>query len=102
MKTLRQTLLVIVAVVAGCQRQQRDGAQVSKDRRVLTALDSAPLGRNVAIVRPKEAATPAEVITDFSRLSNIMENDIDALRRTPSKGVVYVRPGESVRPLERQ
>jgi len=102
MKTLRQTLLLIIAVVVGCQRQSRDGAQVSKDHRVLTVLDSAPVGTNVAIVRPKQAAIPAEAITDFSRLSNIMENDIDALRRTPSKGVVYVRRGESVRPSEKQ
>ncbi len=102
MKTLRQTLLIIVAMVAGCQRQPRDSAQASQGHRVLTMLDSAPAGTSVALVRPKEAATPAESITDFSRLSNIMQNDIDALQRTPSKGVVYVRRGESVRPSEKQ
>ncbi len=102
MKTSVQTLLIVVAIVAGCRRQPRDGAHASQDHRALTMLDSAPVGTSVALVRPKEAATPAESITDFSRLSNIMQNDIDALRRTPSKGVVYVRRGEAVRPSEKQ
>ena len=65
-------------------------------------LDSEVSGKNVTIVRPKEAVRPAELVTDFKELSNIMQYDIDAMQRIPSKEVVYVKLGESVRPSEKR
>jgi len=63
-------------------------------------LDSAASGENVTVVRPKQAVRPDETITDLRGLSTIMQYDLDAQQRTPSKEVVYVKPGEPVRPSE--
>ena len=94
MKTLETTLLIILFVsMMGCEKQRQDN-------RTQMMLDSEVSGKNVTIVRPKEAVRPAETITDLKELSTIMQYDIDALQRTPSKEVVYVKPGEPVRPSE--
>lgn len=96
MKTPRPTVVIIfVMATIGCRQQPRDN-------RSQMMLDSATAGRNVTIVRPKEAVRPAEAIADFKELRMIMQYDIDALQRTPSKEVVYVKPGEAVRPSERR
>src|SRR5690349_21440597 len=100
MKTTRQLLLIVVTVAA-C-RQSRTTAQTAQDHRVLTMLDSTPAGRDAAIVQPKQAVSPVEAVPDFSRLPNITQADLDAMRKTPSNGVVYVRPGDPVRPSEKQ
>jgi hypothetical protein len=94
MKALQATLpILFVMAMMGCRQQQHD-------RKTQMLADSAVSGKNVTIVRPKEAVRPAETITDLKELSTIMQYDIDALQRTPSKEVVYVKPGEPVRPSE--
>ena len=96
MRLLEPTTIVMLAVATiGCQ-------QLSQDKRPRMVLDSAASGRNVAIVRPKEALRPDEAITDLQGLSTIMQYDIDALQRTASREVVYVKPGEAVRPSEKR
>jgi hypothetical protein len=96
MKTLETTLLVILfSSTIGCQMQRQDN-------RTQMMLDSQVSGKNATIVRPKEAVRPAESVTDIKELSNIMQHDINALQRIPSKEVVYVRQGESVRPSEKK
>ncbi len=103
MKTLERALLIGLAVATiGCRQQPQNSGQQPQDKRTQMMLDSAALGKNVAVVRPKEAVRPAESISDFKELSTIMQYDIDALQRTPSKEVVYVKPGEPVRPSERR
>jgi hypothetical protein len=42
----------------------------------------------------KEAVRPAETVTDLEELTNIMQYDIEAAERTPSKEVVYVKRDE--------
>ena len=96
MKTLETTLLIIVFVsMMGCEKQRQDN-------KTQMMLDSEVSGKGVTIVRPKEAVRPAESVTDFKELSNIMQYDIDAMQRIPSKEVVYVKRGESVRPSEKR
>lgn len=96
MKTLATTLLIILSMsMTGCQEQRQD-------KKAQMTLDSEVSGKNVTIVRPKEAVRPAEPITDFKELSNIMQYDIDAMERIPSKEVFYVKQGESVRPAEKR
>ena len=94
MKTIGTTLAVFVAMaLVGCGQRERG-------RKTQMLLDSAPSGDNVTIVRPKEPARPDENITDLKGLRTIMQTDIDAAQRTPSKEVVYVKPGEPNRPAE--
>ena len=100
MKALVSSLFIIVVATTGCRQPSQEAARPPQDRRSQTLLDSAPAGPNVVMVRPKEAVRPTEAITDFDRLPTISQVDIDALRRTPSKGVVYVKRGEAVRPAE--
>ena len=96
MKTLKTTLLIIVFVsMMGCEKQRQDN-------KTQMMLDSDVSGKNVTIVRPKETVRPAESITDFKELSTIMQYDIEATQRIPSKEVVYVKRGESVRPSEKR
>ena len=94
MKTPSTALLMILLVwMAGCQRQ----GEGSKTKMLL---DSEATGKNVTVVRAKESIGPAETVTDLRELSTITEYDIQAKERTPSKEVVYVKPGEPVRPAE--
>lgn len=94
MKTIATTLGVLVVVsIVGCGQRERG-------RKTQMLLDSAPSGDNVTIVRPKEPARPDERITDLKGLKTIMQADLDAASRTPSKEVVYVKPGEPNRPAE--
>jgi hypothetical protein len=94
MKTMEATLPVLfVLAMIGCRPQQHE-------RKPRMMLDSAASGDNVTIVRPKEAVGPVETITDLKGLPTIMQYDLDALQRTPSKEVVYVKPGEPARPSE--
>jgi hypothetical protein len=96
MKTLKTTLLIILFMsMIGCQKQRQD-------TRTQMMLDSEVSGKNVMIVHRKETLRPAESVTDFKELSNIMQYDIDAMQRIPSKEVVYVKKGESVRPSEKK
>src|SRR5882757_10793152 len=96
MKTPETTLLILLFMsMTGCQAQRQD-------KKAQMALDSEVSGKNATIVRPKEAVRPAESVTDFKELSNIMQYDIDAIERTPSKEVFYVKQGETVRPSEKR
>ena len=96
MKTLETTLFITLFVsMTGCQSQ-------SQDKKTQMVLDSEVSGKNVTIVRPKEAVRPNESVTDIRELSNIMQYDIEAMKRTPSKEVVYVKQGEPVRPSEKK
>jgi hypothetical protein len=95
MKTMETTLPVLfVMAMIGCRQEQQH------PRKTQMVLDSAVSGNNVTIVRPKEAVRPAEAITDLKDLPTIMQYDLDAQQRTPSKEVVYVKPGEPARPSE--
>ena len=95
MKALQALLLVAIVIgTIGCRPQPR------QDTRSQMALDSDVSGKEVTIIRPKEAARPAEPIPEFGELRTIMQSDIDAAQRTPSKEVVYVKPGETARPSE--
>jgi hypothetical protein len=81
MKTMETTVPVLfVMAMIGCRQQQHE--------------------RNVTVVRPKEAVGPVETTSDLKGLPTIMQYDLDALQRTPSKEVVYVKPGEPARPSE--
>jgi hypothetical protein len=91
------TTLLIIFVMATIGYGQQP-----QNTRTQMMLDSKVSGKNVTIVRPKEAARPAESITEFKELSTIMRCDIDAMQRIPSKAVVYVKPGEVVRPSEKR
>jgi len=96
MNTPKMTLLIILFIsMTGCQAQRQD-------KKAQMALDSEVSGKNATTVRPKEAARPTESVTDFKELSNIMQYDIDAMERTPSKEVSYVKQGETVRPSEKR
>jgi len=96
MKALETTLPVLfVMAMLGCQQQPHD-------RKTQMMLDSAVSGKNVTIVHPRDTVRPAESIPEFKELSTIMQYDIDAVQRLPSKEVVYVKPGESVRPSEKR
>ncbi len=96
MKTLKTTILIMLLMaMIGCRQQPQD-------KRTQMILDSEVSGRNVTRIRPKETVRPAEPITDFKELSTIMQYDIDAMQRIPSKEVVYVKPGKSVRPSEKR
>lgn len=50
----------------------------------------------------KEPAHPVESIGAFEKLPNTTQSDIDAKERTPSKGVTYVKLGDSARPAGRR
>lgn len=94
MKTMETTVLVFfVMAIIGCRERPHD-----KTTRMM--LDSAASGDNVTIVRPKEAVGPTETIKDLKGLPTIMQSDLDAAQRTPSKEVVSVKPGEPARPAE--
>jgi hypothetical protein len=94
MKIMDATLPVLLALaIIGCRPQERAG-------KTQMVLDSAPSGDNVTIVRPKEAAGPVETVKDLKGLPTIMQYDLEAQQRTPSKEVVYVKRGEPARPAE--
>ena len=94
MKTIGTTLLMILLVwLTGCPKHDRD-------QRAKMLLDSEVSGKNVTIVRAKEAARPDETVTDLKDLTTIMQSDLEAKERTASKEVVYVKPGEPARPAE--
>jgi len=95
MKTLVTLLIILFMSMMGCQKQH-------PDRRTQMVLDSEISGKNVTIVHPKEVVRPAESVADFKELSNIMQYDIGAMERIPSKEVVYVKKGEAVRPSEKR
>jgi hypothetical protein len=96
MKTLQMTLMISSFVfVMGCAKHEPDNS-------AKMALDSEPSGKNVTVVRGKEAVRPGETIPDFKELPNIMQHDIEAAERTESKAVIYVKPGEAVRPAEKK
>lgn len=96
MKNLGTALLIIFSVaMIGCGQQPQD-------KRTQMISDSEVSGKNVTVVRPKEAARPAESVTDLKELTTIMQYDIEAAQRTPSKEVVYVKRGEAVRPSEKR
>jgi hypothetical protein len=96
MRTLETTLpVLLVMAMVGCRQQPHD-------EKTQMMLDSAVSGTNVTIVRPKEAVRPGEAIRDFKELSTITQYDIDASQRLPSKEVVYVKPGEALRPSEKR
>lgn len=95
MKIPEILLILSFVSVTGCQTQRQD-------KKAQMELDSEISGKNVTIVRPKEAARPAESVSDFKELSNIMQCDIDAIERTASKEVYFVKQSESVRPTEKR
>jgi len=95
MKTLRPLAIILIGAL-GCRPEH------TQDKRTQMVLDSTASGKNVTIVRPKETVRPDESITDLKELSTIMQSDIDAMQRTRSKEVVYVKPGEAVRPSEKR
>ncbi len=90
----RSIVMLVIATIGCQQRSQEKGTRM--------VLDSAASGSNVTIVRPKEALRPDEAITDLQGLSTIMQYDIEATKRTASREVVYVKPGEAVRPSEKR
>src|SRR5262245_23784600 len=97
MKALETKLLIILLVsMIGCQKQRQD----NKMQQMI--LDSEVSGKNVTVIRPKESVRPDETVADFKERPNIMRHDIDATQRIPSKEVVYVKTGESVRPSEKK
>jgi hypothetical protein len=85
--------LVVALAIVGC-------AKPSADNRTQMALDSSPQGAHVTPVAPKARAVPDEAISNFDSLRNIAQTDIAALHQVENKGVVYVKPGTSVRPEE--
>jgi hypothetical protein len=94
MKTMEATLPVLLALaIIGCRQQEHA-------RKTQMMLDSAASGDNVTIVRPKEAVGPLETSKDLKGLPTIMQYDLEAQQRTPSKEVVYVKRGEPARPSE--
>ncbi len=96
MKALETMLLILLMVaMMACQKQRQDN-------RPRMMLDSEASGENVRMVRPKEAVRPEESVADFKNLPNITQYDIEAQQRTPSKEIVYVKPGETVRPVEKK
>src|SRR5262245_42762774 len=96
MKTLQTTILILFFTsLTACQAQRQD-------KKTQMALDSDVSGKTATIVRPREAVRPVESVSDLKELSNIMQYDIDAMERTPSKAVFYVKQGESVRPTEKR
>ena len=98
MKTLNATILIILLVSPlGCRRRPQAPPQETKTQ---MALDTDVSGKNVTIVRPKEAARPTESVADLKDLPTIMQDDIDATARVPSKEIVYVKTGEAARPSE--
>jgi hypothetical protein len=98
MKTLNATLLIILAIApSGCRRPPQEPPQGTK-RQML--LDSDVSGKNVAMVRPNDAARPTEPFVEVKELSTIMQHDIDVAERAPSKDIVYVKSGEAARPAE--
>lgn len=98
MKTLEMTVLAsfaMVVAIAGCHEQLQE-------KRTQLILDSEVSGKDVTIVPSGETVGPVESITDISELTTIMQYDIDAMQRIPSKEIVYVKPGEPVRPAEKR
>src|SRR5258705_224785 len=91
----RASIITLVIATIGCQQR-------SQDTGTRMGLDSAASGKNVTIVRPKEALRPDEAITDLQGLQTTMQYDIDAMKRIPSREVVYVKPSEAMRPAERK
>lgn len=91
MKTHTRLLTLVVLAAAGCQK-----APQAKGPRL--ALDSAAGGANVETVRPGQAFQPSEPASAGGAI--VLQLDVDALRRLPSKAVVYVKRGEAVRPVE--
>ena len=71
-----------------------------QDTKTQMMLDSDVSGKNVTIVRPKEAVHPTESVADLKELPTIMQYDIDAPGRVPSKEIVYMKTGEAARPSE--
>ena len=98
MKTLNATLLIILLLAPlGCRRQPQGQPQDTKTQMML---DSDVSGKNVTIVRPKEAVHPTESVADLKELPTTMQYDIDAPGRVPSKEIVYMKTGEAARPSE--
>ncbi len=96
MKTLETTLLITLLLsMMGCPKQRQDN-------RSQMLLDSEASGKTVTIFHPKEAVRPAEPAPDFKELSKIMQHDIDAPQRLPSKEVVFVKQGERLAPSEKK
>ncbi|MCI0718337.1 MAG: hypothetical protein L0338_05105 [Acidobacteria bacterium] len=97
MRAQETRLLIILLLVSmmGCQKQRQDN-------KAQMMLDSEVSGKNVMVIRPKEALRPDENVSDFRERPNIMQYDVDASQRVPSKEIVYINRGESVRPSEKK
>ena len=96
MKSLQATLLMILLVwVIGCQKREHDG-------HTRMMLDAEASGKNVTVVKEKQPMRPEETVSDLREQKNIMQYDLEAKEQTPSKEVVYVKPGEPVRPAEQR
>ena len=94
MKPVETTVLIALLITtAACRPRQTDNG-------TKMMLDSKPEGKNVTIVRPKEAVHPLESVTDIKDLPTTMQLDLDAPKRVPSKEVVFVKPGDTARPSE--
>ena len=96
MKTLQRLLIAILLVwVIACQKHEGES-------RAQMLLDDQPSGNNVTMVKQKQAVGPDETVSDLKDLTNIMQSDLEAKERTPSKEVVYVKLGEAARPAEQR
>jgi hypothetical protein len=95
MRTLETTLLIILFMpMTGCQERR-------PDNKAQMMLDSQASDKSATIIRDKQnSVRPAESVADFKELPNIMQHDINAIERIPSKEVLFVKQGESVRPAE--
>jgi hypothetical protein len=98
MKTLRIAILLMFVAMMGCQ--QRPPA--SQDKTSLMTLDTTASEKSMTKVPRTDTVRPAESIADFKALPNIMQLDIDARQKTPSREVTYVKLGEPLRPSEKR
>ena len=97
MKLLTTILCILVVTIIGCNKQE----PAKQDNRTLMGLDSSASDKHVTMVQRNEQARPDESVSDIRELPTIMQYDIDAAQKVPSKEIVYVKPGEAARPTER-
>ncbi len=94
MKLKTLLLLGLPVLFIGCVKNDTNHQQ--KNSAML--LDSSYTGdKNATVVHAGDTLRMTETMKSFAENPNIMQADLDAVNRTPSKEVQYVKKGDTLR-----
>jgi len=83
-------ILAIVACHHDTAKDQTKGNQMLQDSTYET-------DKNITLIKENDKIQPGEIMNRFEDYPNITQADLDAEKQTPSRGVQYVKAGDTLR-----